>query len=477
MMPVGGSKSFLASHIVAHQIGVDPTTRGAVVSATQIQASKPVRLAQSIIEFNPHYPAIFPHVRPARPWLDTAFQVTRPPGIRDHTMTSFGLEGAILGARLSWVLIDDVCNHENTRTPEAREKVIEFIDNSVLSRLDPAREGVPAGRCIISGTAWHTEDVMHTFRDRGWPTLRMEAWGKISIYNVDCAAECPKPCPVHSNWDTDDLRPAFEGASPTECRLAALTDQDTLWPGRWTREFLLHEQMGGMLPQAFSRSYMNLPISDESALCKQEYINKCLEQGKGMTYQAGWNPAIQGPTFTGVDLALGKGADRDETSLVTFAVLPNRKRLILSIESGQWDIEGIVARILAHNKNFGSTIAVEGNAAQDFVRQIALKVKPDLPITSVITTRQKWDPTFGVPQLFLEMANGAWMWPCDVYKQPPFDIAKLTQDCLGYKTGEHTGDRLMAITMGREVARRFGHGAGADLGVDFGAFATQIMSR
>jgi hypothetical protein len=476
MMPVGGSKTYLASHLVAWEIGNNPTTRGAVVSATQIQAAKPLRLAQSLIQFNPHYQLVFPDVRPARPWTDTAFQVTRPPGIRDHTMTAFGLEGAILGARLSWILVDDILTHENTRTPDGREKTIDFIENSVLSRLDPVRPDYPMARCILSGTAWHPDDALHKYRERGWPTLRMEAWGKIQVYNVDCQPGCPSPCPLHSNWDSDDLRPAYPGAPPTMCRLTSNKDEDTLWPGRWTREFLVHEQ-ASMLPHAFARSYMLQPSSDDNALCKQEYVLKCLQNGKGMSFVSKWAPASMGPTFTGVDLAIGKGNDGDLTSLVTFAVLPNRRRLILDVESGQWDIEGIVSRVLQKNADYGSTVAVEGNAAQDFVRQIALKVKPDLPIASVITTRQKWNPDYGVPQVFLEMANGVWIWPCDDYMQPNMEIARLAQECTGYVTGEHTGDRLMALTCAREVARRFGHGAGADLGLDLSAFAQSVMGR
>jgi hypothetical protein len=492
MLPVAHTKTFMSAHLFAWLLGHDITTRSTVISATQLQSTKVLTMIKALIANNPRSRLVFPGLLPGKPWTDTSFNVQRPTGIRDPSCTALGFEGAILGSRLNLIMVDDLLTHENTSTPEQREKVFAWFDNSILTRLDPPMEGRPPARCIVTNTAWHQDDLLHRLKRNGWPTIRMEITGNIYVYNVTCGINCPPDCFLHTNWDSDDLRPARADSPPEECRLVA-HDPDplnvqTLWPGKFGRPVVAHLR-ASKLPRVFAQSYLCLPDSDDSALCKWSYIERSLSQGKGLPLpilpanidrllaarpgakraalsvaggdshrlKPGTPPDEMGLVFTGVDLAVKKGEHNDNTAMVTFRCQPDGRRLLLDIEYAQWSVDEILAKCMEKHRVYNSILCVENNNAQDYIRQMLLTKMPTIPVVGVQTTAKKWHPEYGVPQAFLEFANGAWIFPCDEYLRPAATLQKLIDECLSFTPGAHTGDILMALTMGREVAKRFGH--------------------
>lgn len=459
MMPVGAAKTYTAAAITLRFLGEDPTTRGAIVSATETQAKKPLHMVRDYIEQSQELRLVYPNLvkNPKGPWLDTAIQVKRPPGIRDASLAAYGLDtGSILGSRLNWIILDDVLTDENTKTNEQRVKVINTISNSVLSRLDPT----PQTRCVFFNSPWHPKDAMHQFRDghggiEPWPTLRVDIEGNIEITGTD--------------WDSDLIRPRapndpicrFIEHDKPEWQRYARNGVVPLWPERYSWEWIDMKRRT-TLPKVFNQTMLCLTRDDETAQCKQEWIDECKKKGRGLTLVSTYIGKGH-PTFTGVDLAVGKGEENDDTVFFTFAILPTGLRLLLDIDIGKFDGPTIVKKIAKKVRAFDSVLKVENNGCQEFIRQFALNDDAALAVTAHTTGRAKADPTYGVQSLFIELANGAWIIPCNHHGQVHPNVQRWIDGCLYYTPSKHTDDALMACYFAREQAREFGYASGGTL--------------
>lgn len=494
-LPVGCAKTYTTAALVMWLLGQDATERGAIVSATQMQAAKPLGMVRDYIEQSWRLKLVFPQLRksPRRgdSWAGASITVDRPPGIRDPSIVAVGLDGALAGARLGWLVVDDILTRENTYTPEQRQKVHEWFDSTALSRLDPSRS-----RCVVTNTAWSPDDLTFRLEKAGWPTISMDIEGGIWFENADAM------------WDSDELRPGMgrnlksrlvahdhpryaihAGSSQEEVdallqRGASWFDTEErvpLWPERYDGSFI-EKRRQEHLSHRFNQLFMSVCRDDATARCKTDWIEQGKEKGRGMTtverYDGG-NIVV-----TGVDLAVGKGRGSDFTALFTFEHQPDGHRLILDVEFGQWDAPTIVKKILDRSRRYGSIIRVENNAAQDYIIQFARALNVSVPIKAHATGRSKAHPEFGVEGLFVELQNGAWIIPCSRTGQCAPGVQRWIDECLEYEPGKHTGDVLMASWLAREQARQLGAkarmpGAGPvqSMSQVTGSLARRVMSR
>jgi hypothetical protein len=462
--PVNHSKTFCVAGLALRQLGLDCTSRGAIISATQEQAMKPLRMVRQHIETNPRLKLVFPKLRPSTrdgdPWTQHAITVERPYGIRDPSLMAVGLNGAVAGSRLNWIIIDDILTFENTRTKEQRDMVDEWLQSTVISRLDPKGAWI----CVMN-TAWHPDDIVHRLKQRGWPMLRMEIGGDIEVHTPP--HELLDGSLVEDTWGitddiADELRPSTNSPNCETVRLTAhdpdSDNQTPLWPERFPPE-VIAQIKSNFLPHRFNQLYRNVTRDDATARCKQEYIDLCKERARQFGhYSLVSNYLSDGMVFTGVDLAISPGEEHDDTAFFTFAVLANGYRLILDIDVGQWPGPEIVRKIFDKHRQYNSVIRVENNAAQDFIRQFALEADISLPIKAHTTGRAKAHPEHGVEGLFVEMSNGAWLIPNDTTGRVNSQVGAFLDACKDYRPTAHTPDVLMACYFAREQARAFGAG-------------------
>lgn len=457
-MPVGTSKTYLMSALTMHLLGEDPTSRGCFVSATQGQAMKPVSMVRDYIEASHELHWVFPKLaqspRKTDPWTQEMITVERPAGIRDPSLRAVGLDGAIDGSRLNWIVVDDILNRENTSTKASREKVFEWFDSSVLSRIDP-----DGGRIVVTNTPWHLDDLTYRLERAGWPTLTMSVTGDITLANCD-------------DFDSDEIVPS---PKPGEVyRLAAhrepvndlgvvIEETAPLWPDRysWAEIRSLRESSGHAL-QKFNQLYMCVCRAEETAKCKVEWIEACKDRGRGLAPVARYTGSNL--TITGVDLAVGKGAQYDMTAFFTFEQLEDGRRKILDVEFGQYDAPTIVSKLIAKAEAYHSLVMVENNAAQDYIRQFVLAKNASVPVKAHTTGRNRAHPEYGIEGLFIELQNAAWVIPCSASGAMSAGIARWVEECLYYRPEKHPGDVLMASWLAVELARQMGYAAGAKKG-------------
>ena len=461
MLPFGHAKTFSLAGLMLQDIGEDPLMRGALVSAAQAQAEKPLALVRQYIESSNELKLVYPRLERSRrggePWTTTNITVARPPGIRNPSLVARGQDSKqILGSRWKRVIVDNLMNGENTRTPEQREKVWKFLQVDVRTRVNPV-----GGKMGYICTAWHPDNATHRLiraRDaRGIGVAGARHAGGRRDLHPQHQLGFPLIVPA-------DNRPA--GNPLAEYRLACHPPGETLWPARWSRE-ALQERREELHPAIYNQLFLNICRDNTTSLCRQEYVNRALKLGRDMGIHR-LVPALPEGfphlVFAGVDLAFSKSNAADELAIFVFAVYPDpaqdgklQIRVPLWIEAGRWGTDELYQRLVRINNAFRPAgIAVESNAAQEGVRQLMATANKSLVLKPHRTNATKNSIVLGLPSIFAEMANGAWAIPNAPGGHVDPMLRKFIDQCLYYSPAEHSGDILMAAFFARDLAKKYG---------------------
>lgn len=446
----GGKTNQIAIGRVLFDLGRDPTLRIAIISNTSDMAMKITRQIGQYIERSAQLKMVFPHLQPTDdprlPWKSRALTIRRPGvGSKDPTIQACGVHGNILGSRIDLLVLDDFLDYENTNTPAPRIDVWRWVRSTLFSRL------TEHARVIVIGNAWHPDDAMHLM----------------------------------------EKQPRFKGY-----RFPVITKEDTLtWPERWSRKRIGEARLD-LGPLEYSRQLLCQARDDTSARFKREWIDKCIDNGKGkqlveriefvdpalapgkevkdaeeadvtieeirQSKEALWrlNGQLPGWVFHGVDLAVSKSDAADLSVIFSLFVNPKGDRRVLNIKSGRWTAPVILDQIRDAHERYGGTFIVENNASQAYIVQM-LEDATSIPVVGFTTGRNKARPEFGVEGISVEMANGKWIIPCTKNGKVCDEVSEWIQEMLYYDPREHTGDRLMASWFAREGARRFADPRGA----------------
>lgn len=404
-------------------IGIsDGWTRQAIISESQDQSKKMLSAVKHYVEHDEDYRRVFPDIHPGKPWGETAIKVKGTERQKDYTVQALGVNGRFVGARLDRAILDDVLSFQNTLNAEQRVKVFNWIVSTLVGRIvdfriEKTRHGAEwaRGRLEVVGTAWHLEDAMHEL-------------AKLDAYAVIRDAACA-------------LTIGDEGIDAS----------DILWPAQWNPERLLarREEIGEL---EFSRQMLNIALSDALARFKQEWWDRAFGVARELGHEFysptdKWSGGV--PVYAGLDLGVGKKKIHDRTVFTVHAAHRNGTKQLLQIRSGRWDMAEIVSEAKAVYKQFGCIILVESNAAQDYLRQ-ALVNETDVNVRRHVTTsKNKFDPEFGIESMAVELQNGKWSVPRTK------ETEALAMQAVYYDPTAHTGDHLMSWWISRECSRRF----------------------
>jgi hypothetical protein len=484
-MPRGFSKTFLTAGVILTDLGEDAALRTAVISDSEGQAAKPVGMVRDYIELpgpiRAVYPELAPSVRRGDHWTQTKLVVDRPAGIRDPSVYALGYQGKVLGSRLDAIYVDDILSHENTRTKEACLAVRKWFSN-LLPTLDvrPGR----VSRVLVTNTPWDQDDLTYALEKAGWPSLTMDVEGNIWICNTDWdtdlvrpGRDCPEPAPgpggklvaadgpyrLVAHDSPRYLEPVYVRRVP----LNPNVDEEEvvpLWPEKFNRAWIERTKNDPEQALTWGPNYMMTCRDEATARCKTEWISACKKNARDAGHYrmlanlGGSGLALIG-TYTGVDPAFGMNAKKhDLSAIVTIGVLPNMKRLILAVDGGHYAGSLLIDKIFQHHAVYQSIIRVETNAAQTYLKQWANERNIGVPIRAHNTGgKNKWDPRHGVETIFVEIEQGAWLFPNDQRTQRcELQLEALLRDCMEYDPKGHTGDYLMALWLAREQARASG---------------------
>jgi hypothetical protein len=403
-----------------HALGTDPSLRVAIVANSGTQSGKTLSSLRRHIEDNPLVRDVFPDLKPSErdqdPWHNTALTVNRTTFSKDPSVQAVGVQGRLLGSRLDLIIVDDVLDFENTRTPEMIQKTVDWFDSTVLSRL------TDEGRVWVIGTPWHPEDLLHILARRpGW---HMRKYGAV-------------------------LNPK---------------DSPDKWIPRWPAQFSqkrLRKIHAGMTPLNFARSYLCEARTDEASRFDEAWIDDALKAGRGLHFVKRRPLDVNGrpmPCFTGVDLSVGKKSTSDLSSIFTVGIDHRNRRRVCEIQSGRWTAPDVLAKLKSVYERFGSIVVVEDNAAQSFLIQWATGM--GIPVRPYTTTgKAKYNEHFGVESIAVELRAGQWVIPSGAGGQEIHHEAQAwIREMLFYSPDSHTGDRLMASWFAREAIRTYSKG-------------------
>lgn len=384
------------------ELGKNPSLRIAIVSNTQDQAKKIVQAIAKYIEHSEELRLVFPDLERGDLWTQNSLVVKRPTVSKDPSVQAFGVHGAVLGARIDLLILDDILDFENCRTPSLRQELWDWYQATLTGRL------TRNAKVWIVGTAFHPDDALHRFARKGFHAVRY---------------------PI-IDPETSESR----------------------WPERWPLA-RIEERRAEMAhaPSEWARQYLCQARDDSQSRFRQEWIDRAIKAGEGRKTQYALEAIPRAcKVYTGVDLGVQKHRAAGSTVLFTILVHPNGDREVLNIEAGKWGGPIIVQRIIDTHRRYQSIFIVENNAAQDFIIQFA-RGQFAVPIHPFTTGRNKAHPEFGIESIAAEMAGGKWIIPSEDGLDP--EVQEWINEMLYYDPTAHTGDRLMASWFAREGVR------------------------
>lgn len=472
-MPIGFSKTYLMTALTLFFLGQDPTSRGLLLSATQTQAEKPFSVVRDMIEgASPELRLVFPALVPSRRtgdhWTQSRIVVDRPAGIRDPSLVALGVGGALPGSRLSWAVVDDVLDMENTATPAARHKLHRWFESTCMSRLD-----LRGSRMVVTNTPWvgpspnDAGDLTYVLESAGWPSLTMSAYGDITIRNAptfdsalirpgEGAAGPEDPHRLVPHDAPEVLAAAYPDGRPPD-PTKDVEEVVPLWPEKFPLD-LLEAERRKYMPREFGRLYEMKARSEADDRIQEAWVQTAKTEAIRLGHRAfATGPVGDYPVVAGCDVGVGRTERSARSAIFTFAVLPDRRRLVLDVQAGRWSGPELVSRIIATHERYGAIVRVENNAAQDFVVQWTRERRRDVPVRAHTTGRNKGDPRHGVESIFIELEQGAWLFPSDIGGRSPAVLEEAIQALRQYEPPPaHTADLIMAWWLAREQARRQG---------------------
>lgn len=448
-------------------LGRNPNELIGIFSNSSVIPERAVRTVKETIEGNPAYARVFPHAHIVKSNAGEIW-MRRPAGtLKDPSLVGMGIMGSIIGSRLTFCILDDILDFQNTFSEGERKKLWDLINSTILNRL------IANGRLIDIGTPWHVEDARHKLRKMpGYTFVHFDAEnGATYKINGEIA-----PIPggqVGTLWNATWIDP--------------ITGHPYGWPAE---RLAARKEAMSSVPHEYARQFRCIALSGSMAVFAPEALAYAKSLGKQRFYPGTWftdrsynNGRVRVTTrkadvenaviVSGVDLAVKKSDAADKTAIYTMALNAGSKEL-LEICVGQMEVPEIVEHVLRVVRQYPGhrSFRVEDNGAQAYLVQVlgnsdimrALGARTeDLQRINVrphtTTGKNKTDPVVGIRGMSLYFAQGKWPIPCDDRERCPGLVEEWYDSMVAFDPTGHTNDILMASWLAAEEARSFGDGA------------------
>lgn len=295
ILPRGHAKSTLAKTALLYQLYFAPPEKKqfiAWVSEEQSQAIDHIKYIQNHIDMNPALQYYFGDLKGSK-WTEKEFTTARGDRIIAKG-TSQRLRGrSQLGLRYTNIILDDFESELNTKTPDRRREIKEWVMSTVEPALENSKEN--EGSIWLIGTIVHYDSFLQGVYD-GWLDAnrdeRKSAWAVL--YKK------------------------------------AIEDDIPLWPNYFSKQKLLDikrrfTDMG--LVHKFAQEYLNEARDVENAkfmIDRINYYRGNVESRNGFNYMMIDEAAIPVNVYMGVDLAYEANAKSDYQVIVTIGIDSDR---------------------------------------------------------------------------------------------------------------------------------------------------------
>lgn len=364
-------------------------------------------------------------------------------GMKDPTITATGLFGQILAKRATIIILDDVVDQGNSATELQRQKVIDWIETTVLPVL------VPGGTLLYLGNTWHQDDVVSKFlkdprfivqKKQGaiiQDAERQDLWQKWGSIMLNITVP-PKERFVQAQGYYDlNKEEMNKGAK-------------VLWPERYPYSRLYLDRL--LNPYVFARMYQCDPSNRPNQTIKDEWIENALKKGSKLRFQDIAHPKNYLETSAaGMDLAISLEEQNDDTALLYMDLV---RQGYDGVDDGDYIVRQIHRGKLTPNEQRGMAKTAWANHGMQVIRvesvgyQRSLSIdlaNEGVPVSAYNTGGEKYDPEIGINSLAVMMELGKVVIPSDSTDPRTIMLAsQLANEMRAFPDG-HTGDALMAM--------------------------------
>jgi len=364
---------------------------------------------------------VFPHIVRGNLWnADRGYRLTRRDlkiKSKDPTIQAAGADTGIHGTHLRYLFADDVQTYDNQRISSRREHVYDQFYRKVVDRLD-----VDSWAWFLTNTWWDDSCDAQLVNRHGWADITLDI-SSINPYQ-------------HTG------------------QLGVLS-----WPELHSEAVIRREMRNPMRGEVERRLWNVRMKRADSNPFKDAWIKLCYVHGLTLVPRLDTVPPGF-TTFTGVDLGGFDGkSTSDQSCLFTIMLREDgiRKRRVLDIQTGRWDVHELIERLVSTHRRYKSMLIVESVGVQRAVAQMA--AGRELPVRPFTTTGvNKWDPTLGVQSIAAEMAMGQWEIPVHSDGSAHPEVEAWIAELEGFDPEKHTGDRTMASWIAKMGAYEDFHG-------------------
>ena len=342
ILPRGHSKSTLAKTALLYHLYFNPEGKKefiAWVAEEQSQAIDHIKYLQNHIEVNPALNYYFGDIR-GNKWTEKEFTTSKGDRVIAKG-TSQRLRGrSQLGLRYTKIILDDFESELNTKTPDRRREIKEWV----MSTVEPALENSAGneGSIWLIGTIVHYDSFLQ------------------SIYDGYVEAQRDKR---KYAWDVM----YHKAISP---------EGDVLWPSYFSREKLKEirrrfEDVG--LLHKFAQEYLNEARDLENAKFKTDRLQKYdheVESRDGYAYIVNKDDAIPINVYMGVDLAYEATESSDYQIIMVIGIDSDRNIYVIDYMREHIPLYDMPEQILEYAREFSPVkrVNVEHVGAQGIIK-------------------------------------------------------------------------------------------------------------
>ena len=347
ILPRGHSKSTLAKTALLHHLYFNPEGKKefiAWVAEEQSQAIDHIKYIQNHIETNPALNYYFGDIVGSK-WTEKEITTSRGDRIIAKG-TSQRLRGrSELGTRYTNIILDDFESELNTKTPDRRREIKEWLMSTVYPSLEESKGN--EGSIWLIGTIVHYDSALQAIYD-GY----LEAQEKNSKYT----------------WDVIFHR--------------ALEDGKPLWGSYFSKNKINeirkdYENVGQL--HKFAQEYMNDARDLATAkfkIDKLQHHDYQVVSGDNQVYLKDKNTIIPVNVYVGVDLAYEANANNDYQVIMVTAVDSEKNYYILDYYHEHLPLYEMPQKIFEYAKMYSPVrrVNVEHVGAQGIIKDSVNKM-------------------------------------------------------------------------------------------------------
>ena len=348
ILPRGHSKSTLAKTALLYHLYFNPEGKKefiAWVAEEQSQAIDHIKYIQNHIENNPALNYYFGDIRGTK-WTEKEFTTSKGDRIIAKG-TSQRLRGrSQLGLRYTKIILDDFESELNTKTPDRRREIKEWVMSTVEPALENSAEN--EGSIWLIGTIVHYDSFLQSIYDGYLEAVREKrkyAWDVMYHKAIDADGNVLWGS-YFSKEKLDDIRKRFEDVG---------------------------------LTHKFAQEYLNEARDLENAKFKTDrlqYYDHEFESKDGYGYIVNSKDAIPVNVYIGVDLAYEANESRDFQVIMIIGIDSNRNIYVLDYMREHMPLYDMPEQILEYAREYSPVkrVNVEHVGAQGIIKDAVNKM-------------------------------------------------------------------------------------------------------